>query len=177
MKKLLFASLLALSFVATGYSQLSAKAGLVSTRVKVDYDGPGSELFGSASDSELGFFFGAGYDILLNDDAPFELHLAALFALVSDLNALQIPLEFQYEIIDGLSAIGGPQINMILSDLNDVAGSLGVDLGLGAQYDIDDTWYVFAAYYFQVLRGDGDVEDLSYNISNFRIGVGYRFLD
>jgi len=68
----------------------------------------------------------------------------------------------------------GPQINLLLEDLNGAAGALGLDVGFGAQYDIDAIWYVFARYALQVFRGDGDLEDFSYRINSLMFGAGFR---
>ncbi len=177
MKKLLLAALVMGAFNFGIHAQeLSIQAGLNSVNVDVDYTGPGGGLIPTgASDSELGFFAGVAMDLDLGTaDDQFALQLAALFSLVSDLTSLYIPAMVQYEINDKFKVMAGPQINLLLEDLNGAAGALGLDVGFGAQYDIDATWYVFARYALQVFRGDGDLEDFSYRINSLMFGAGFR---
>jgi hypothetical protein len=178
MKKLIIAVLVAGTCIWGANAQgLSIQGGLNSVNVDVDYSGPGSEFFpgSGASDSELGILAGVAMDFDIGSpDDRFALQLAALLSLVSDLNSLYIPAMVQYELNEKFKVMAGPQINFILSDLNDAAGQFGLDVGFGAQYDIDATWYVFARYAIQVMRGDGDLEDFDYRINSLMFGAGFR---
>ena len=164
MKKLLITGAFVLFVAGAVQAQLSAQAGLNNVTIKADFSG-----FGSVSDSELGFFFGAGYEMEI--DEKFSIEPAALLSLVSDLTSLYIPVMGKYDLGDGFKVTAGPQFNLLLEDTED--GALGVDLGFGGEYSFADDWFAFARYAFQVARG-GDFGDV-YNINTLTLGVGKRF--
>lgn len=142
----------------------TAKAGLNIVSIKVDFGG-----FGSASNSETGFYAGAGYNFAINE--KFSLEPAALVSIVSDLTSIYVPIMVQYNILDGFYAQAGPQINYLLEDIPD--GALGVDVAVGAGYNFNQNWYVEAKYGFEFARG-GDFGDFT-SINTLSIGTGYRF--
>ncbi len=169
MKKLIIAALVAGTCIwGTNAQELSIQAGLNSVSASVD---SGISGFGSVSSSELGFFVGGAYDFNLASSEEFKVQVAALLSIVSNLTALYIPAMVQYEFAENFRAMAGPQINLLLEDVPD--GALGVDLGFGGQYDINDTWYVFARYAFEIARGGDFGEFVDYNTLTF--GAGYRF--
>jgi len=149
---------------------LSAKAGLNIVSVKFDYPdtffGVGS--FGG-SVNETGFYLGAGYKMPVND--TFSIEPALLLSLVNTATSLYVPVMGQYHFTDSFYAQAGPQINFLLEDVED--GALGIDIALGAGYNIDKNWYVEARYGFEVFRG-GDYGEFA-SINTFSIGAGYRF--
>jgi len=77
----------------------------------------------------------------------------------------------QYKLGESFFVQAGPQINYLLEDVED--GALGIDIAVGAGYNINETWYVEARYGFEVSRG-GDFGDFN-NINTLSIGAGYRF--
>ena len=164
MKKLLVTGAFMILAVAGLQAQLSAQAGLNNVTVKLDTPG-----FGSASDSELGIFFGGGYEFSVDED--FSIEPSALLSLVSDLTSLYIPVMAKYEVAEDIKVVAGPQINLLLEDIPD--GELGIDLGIGGEYNFADDWFAFARYAFQISRG-GDFGDV-YNINTLTLGVGKRF--
>lgn len=165
MKKLLFTSIAVIAMVMTSNAQegFAAKAGLNNVSISVDTDG-----FGNFSDSELGFYLGGGYNFVASEN--FDIEPSVLISIVSDLTALYIPVMAKYKISD-FSIHAGPQINYLLEDVDD--GALGIDLAIGAGYQIDDNWFVEARYGFEISRG-GDFGD-AIDINTLTFGGGYRF--
>lgn len=166
MKKLFIITVFVLGLTIQTNAQegFAAKAGFNNVSVNVDTGG----LF-SASDSELGFYLGGGYNFEL--DEKFDIEPSLLFSFVSDLTSLYIPVMGKYKISEKFNVQAGPQFNYLLEDVND--GKLGLDLAVGAAYNIDSTWFVEARYGFEISRG-GDFGD-SVSINTFTIGAGYRF--
>ena len=163
---------------STAQEGLSAKAGINIVRITTDFgdafedefeEGFGPEISGSVSSSETGFYFGAGYNFAINESLSIEP--AALISIVSDLTSLYIPVMAQYKLGESFFLQAGPQINYLLEDVED--GALGIDIAVGAGYNIDETWYIEARYGFEVSRG-GDFGDFT-NINTLSIGAGYRF--
>ena len=163
MKNLLLAGLFTLFTTAAVNAQWSVMAGLNNVTVKVDVAG-----FGSASDSELGLFFGGGYEF--DVDEKITLEPSVLFSFVSDLTSLYIPVMAKYEVAENVKVVAGPQLNILLEDVED--GATGVDLGLVGEYSFGNGWFGFARYAFQIARG-GDLGDL-YNINTLTLGVGNK---
>lgn len=169
MKKLsILTALVALISIHTITAQegFTVKAGLNSVSLKTDLGAFGA---GSVSSSEIGFYGGAGYNFAIND--TFSIEPAALISVVSELTSIYVPVMVQYKISDGFFAQAGPQINYLLEDVPD--GALGVDIAIGAGYNINTNWYVEAKYGFEVLRG-GDFGEFT-SINTLSIGTGYRF--
>jgi opacity protein-like surface antigen len=142
----------------------AVKAGLNNVSVNVDLG-----ILGDATDSELGFFVGGGYNFEINDQ--WDIEPSVLLSIVSDLTSLYIPVMFKYEVAPSFNIQAGPQINYLLEDVPD--GALGIDLAVGGGYQINDNWFVEARYGFEVSRG-GDYGD-SVSINTLTIGAGYRF--
>ena len=166
MKKLCIAIAFSLSLTLTTYAQegFAAKAGFNVVTVDVDTGG-----FFDASDSEIGFFLGGGYNFEVSEDIDIEPSL--LFSFVDDLTSMYIPIMAKYKISDKFNIQAGPQINYLLEDLPD--GEFGLDLAFGGGYQIDSNWFVEARYGIQISRG-GDFGDLV-DINTFTVGGGYRF--
>jgi opacity protein-like surface antigen len=166
MRKCIFSIILIFVFVLNVNSQegFAVKAGINNVSIKVDVAG-----FGSASDSELGFFVGGGYNFELSDQI--DLEPSALLSIVKDLTSLYIPVMVKYEVTEGLNIQAGPQINYLLEDVED--GAFGIDLAVGAGYQFDDNWFIEGRYGFEVSRG-GDFGEFA-NINTLTIGAGYRF--
>ena len=169
MKKQFVLSVLFISILTMytyGQEGFAAKAGFNNVSINVD---TGDSFFGDASDSELGFYVGGGYNFELSED--FDIEPSLLFSFVDDLTSLYIPVMFKYKVADKFNIQGGPQINYLLEDLPD--GEFGLDLAIGGGYQINSNWFVEARYGFQVSRG-GDFGDFV-DINTLTIGAGYRF--
>lgn len=170
MKKLASSVLFLLGAMVAIHAQegFAVKAGInnVSTKVDFNIDGFGS---GSASDSELGFYVGGGYNFEI--DEKWDIEPSALLSIVSDLTSLYIPVMAKYNISEAFNIQAGPQINYLLEDMDD--GALGIDLAVGGGYQINENWFVEARYGFEVSRG-GDFGEVA-SINTLTIGGGYRF--
>ncbi len=160
-KVLVIAALILTGYGVNAQEGFFAKAGLSNVSVKVDLGD-----FGSASDSEIGFLVGVGYNFEVSD--TFQVEPSVLFSAVSELNSLYVPVMAKYMATDALSIQAGPQVNYLLEDLPE--GEFGLDLAFGAGYNITDALFVDARYAFEVSRG---IEGLSLN--TLHVGVGYRF--
>jgi hypothetical protein len=163
MKKQILVGIFALFTAVFAHAQWSVMAGLNNVTVKVDVPG-----FGSASDSELGIFFGGGYEFEVDD--KISLEPSVLLSFVSDLSSLYIPVMAEYEVSENVKVVAGPQLNILLEDVED--GATGVDLGLGGEYTFTGGWFAFARFAFQIARG-GDFGDF-YNINTLTLGVGKK---
>lgn len=104
--------------------------------------------FFDLSDSELGFYLGGSYNFVASE--TFDIEPSLLFSFGDELTSLYIPVMAKYKISDSFNVQAGPQINYLLEDIPD--GELGIDLALGAGYQIRDNWFVEARYGFQISR-------------------------
>ncbi|WP_350291433.1 porin family protein [uncultured Croceitalea sp.] len=159
MRKLFICCLFSLTISTISFAQegFAVKAGI--NNVTLDLDGFGSE-------SELGFFLGGSYTFETN--CAVQIEPSVLVSIVDDLTALYIPVMAKYPISDQFNIQAGPQINYLLEDVDQ--GAFGLDLGVGAGFDIDANWFVEARYAFEIVR---DLDGL--NINTLTAGVGYRF--
>jgi opacity protein-like surface antigen len=143
----------------------AVKAGFNNVSAKVDLGAFG----GNVTNSEFGFYVGGGYNFELDD--TWSLEPSALLSIVSDLTSLYIPIMAKYEVAESFTIQAGPQINYLLEDVPD--GAFGLDLAIGAGYQIDDNWFVEARYGFEISRGGDFGDSVDYN--TFTFGAGYRF--
>ncbi|MEM8928249.1 MAG: outer membrane beta-barrel protein [Bacteroidota bacterium] len=166
MKKITIFLLLSVGLIGSTYAQegFAAKAGFNIVSIDVDTGG-----FFDSSDSELGLFFGGGYNFEISEEIDIEPSL--LFSIVDDLTSLYIPVMAKYNISEKFNVQAGPQINYLLEDLPD--GEFGLDFAFGGAYNIDSNWFLEARYGIQISRG-GDFGDLV-DINTFTVGGGYRF--
>lgn len=166
MKKLCICFVFSLAISTMSFAQegFAVKAGINNVSIKVD-----AGQFGSASNSELGFFIGGGYNFEAGEQ--FDIEPSVLLSIVDDLTSIYIPIMAKYEVADSFNIQAGPQINYLLEDLPD--GEFGLDLAVGAGYQFDDNWFVEARYGFEISRG-GDFGELT-DINTLTAGVGYRF--
>ena len=104
---------LGVTFSVSAQQGFAVKAGINNVTAKVDL---GS--FGDASDSELGFYVGGGYNFELSD--KIDLEPSALLSIVSDLTSLYIPVMFKYEVVESFNVQAGPQVHYLLEDVPDV---------------------------------------------------------
>jgi opacity protein-like surface antigen len=166
MKKVFICLLFSLAISTMSFAQegFAVKAGINNVSIKVD-----AGEFGSASESELGFFVGGGYNFVVCETVDIEP--SVLLSIVDDLTSLYIPIMAKYKVADSFNIQAGPQINYLLEDLPD--GEFGMDIAVGAGYQFDDNWFVEARYGFEISRG-GDFGEFT-DINTLTAGVGYRF--
>lgn len=162
MKNLFLTLVTVLSALTSIYAQegFSVQAGLSLVNASVEIEGE------KASDSETGFFIGGAYQFELSE--TIAVQPAVLFSSVKDLSSLYIPVMFKYHITEQLDVQAGPEVNYLLEDVDQ--GAFGIDLALGATYDISDKLYATARYGFEILR---DIDD--FNLNTLQIGIGYNF--
>lgn len=170
MKKSLLIAALAVFGITGMNAQTSfgATAGLANVSGKVDTP------FGSVSQSSTGFFVGVLADIGISE--AFHVQPAITYTSVEDLGQIYVPIMAKYYFGDsGFNAQAGPQVRYIMEEVADDFSKLGIDLAIGAGYDINENIFVEARYGFQMndhYTGDGDAS-LKYNTLN--VGVGYKF--
>ncbi len=134
--------------------------------VKAGYNNVTLDIDGFGSESEGGVYFGAAYTF--DVDESWDIEPSVLYSLVDDLNALYIPVMAKYQVADKFKLQAGPQINYILEDDVD-DGAFGIDIALGASYDISEQFFAEVRYGFEVVR---DIDDA--NINTLSLGIGYH---
>ncbi len=167
MKKIVLSIVIIFLFTLSIYAQegFAAKAGLNNITQRVDL-GP---LGGTVSDGELGFFIGGGYNFEVDD--IWDIEPSVLLSFVDELTSLYIPVMAKYKFGEGFNVQAGPQLNILLEDVED--GAVGIDIAFGGGYQIDDNWFVEGRFGIEVARG-GDFGDLT-SFNTLTLGAGYRF--
>lgn len=146
--------------------------------------------YGNYSDSINGFYVGVVGEISIADIA---IYPELLYVRVSEdgdsANFIQLPIMYYYEISEGLNLQAGPQINYLLEEKVENISNLGIDLALGASYDVKENIYVEARYALNLnnrytgssassstTRSSGSSSSsASIRYNSFQIGIGYRF--
>ncbi|MDX1471084.1 MAG: outer membrane beta-barrel protein [Flavobacteriaceae bacterium] len=135
---------------------------------------------GDFSEDYSGFYAGAFADITVSES--FHIVPGINYGNVEDSGLLFFPVMAKYLISgSGFYFQGGPQGTLILeNDLEEIADSFGIDLSLGAGYNINENFFVDARYSFEItnrLNDDFDTEgfDIKYRINSLFVGVGYKF--
>ncbi len=166
MKKILFiCSLLALT-ATTIHAQGNVKIGLsggllnVNTDVKIDVPIIGN-IANFDAINETGFYIGGLVDIEVTPKIHVQPEL--LYGSAGDLSFVYLPLMAKYYVAGKLNIQVGPQftfssnvdeikqvIELIDSDLDDVVKSTGIDLGIGAGYDVTNKIAIQARYSFEL---------------------------
>jgi len=170
MKKIILtvAAVFAFGIASAQDMKFGAKAGFTSLSVKAKATG-----FGSVTDSETGFFAGVFGEFPIS--GAFSFKPEALFVSVKELDQIQVPLHFKYNVAEGFGILAGPNVAFLM-DTADGVSSFNYGLDLGASYDITESLVVDARYNFGLanLYEDGD-SDNSLKLSGFYVGLGYRF--
>lgn len=170
-KKLLFIAILLTSMATFGQEvSFGAQAGYLNMTAKATYDGS------SVSESNSGFYVGALADFTLSED--FHLQPSVNYANVEDTSFLIIPVMAQYHIQEsGFYLQAGPQGTITLEETAENINSFGLDLALGAGYQINENFFVEAKYAFEItnrLSGDAG-DDVKYRVNTLSVGLGYKF--
>jgi len=127
-----------------------------------------------------GFFVGVLVDIEATDRLHVQPEL--LYAGIGDEGAILIPVMAKYYVVESFNIQAGPQLDYVLN-IPDLAEPLvkevGLSLGIGAGYDINNQFAVQAKYTFGITdRLDSAVNNIlssSLKIDTFQIGVVYKF--
>ncbi len=159
-----------------GFSQdakLGLTAGYLNLNVSSYYEG--FEISENAS----GFYVGILGDFKLSE--TFHLEPAAIYGYVKDLNVLFIPLHAKYYIgQSGFNVLAGPQATMILNEINPWVKRLGLDLSLGAGFEVTDDIFIQVKYALEITNRHSDEfittsENINGGINSLFAGVGYKF--
>ena len=180
-KKLFFICLLLSGTAGFAQVDFGINAGFNNSTVKNSTQGR------SESADASGYFVGVLSQFSLTES--FQLEGAVNYVNAEDSNFLQIPVLLKYYV--GSSAFNiqaGPQASIILDEVYGPVSKFGLDLALGAGYDINTDFFVFARYSFEVTNRTSEgfqvyspdvmteqtIEaETRYNALN--IGLGYRF--
>ena len=170
-KKFLFFAILLTSMATFGQEvRFGAQAGYLNMQDKATYDGT------SVSENYSGFFVGALADFTLSES--FHLQPSLNYGKVEDTSFLIIPVMAQYHIQEsGFYVQAGPQGTISLEDTAEGFNSFGLDLGVGAGYQINENFFVEAKYAFEITNrysGDGS-DDIKSRINTLSVGLGYKF--
>lgn len=134
----------------------------------------------NTSVNESGYYIGALADIALSE----SLHLqpGVNYGHIEDSGILYIPVMAKYYIAtSGFHLQGGPQASIVLEETGDEMNAFGLDLGLGAGYDINEHFFIEARYAFELtnrLTDQGQQAvgaDITARINSLNVGVGYKF--
>lgn len=153
--------------VTAGYADITAKISASTSDIE-------------ASTGISGFYVGALADITLSPN--FHVQPSVNLAIADDSNFLLIPVMAKYYISDsGFHLQAGPQGTLILEDSGGL-NTFGIDLALGAGYDINSHFFIEARYAFELTnRFPDDYTDAASNatakvkFNTFTAGVGYKF--
>lgn len=170
-KKLLFFAVLLTSMATFGQEvNFGAQAGYLNMQDKAKYDGT------SVSENYSGFYLGALADFTLSEN--WHLQPSVNYGHVEETDFLIVPVMAQYHIQNsGFYLQAGPQATISLEDTGEDFSAFGLDLGVGAGYQIDEHFFVEAKYAFEITNrytGDGS-DDLKSRINTLSVGLGYKF--
>lgn len=175
MKKVIMTAIVAVfSMLATqAQTSFGVTAGMVNVSAKSEASFMGQSI--SVSEAKTGFYVGAFADISVSES--FSVVPGVNYVGVEDANQIYVPIMAHYYFGDsGFFAQAGPEFRYILEEnTSDDFSKLGIDLGLGAGYDITEKFFVEARYAFQLNDHYTGSEDASSKSNTFNIGVGYRF--
>lgn len=145
--------------VMAGYTNITAKAKVMGI---------------SASQSESGFFIGGVADFTISE--KFNIQPEVLYANASETNFLYIPILAKFKVTEEFGILAGPQANLSFEDMPDGMNSLGIDLTFGANYKINENFFIEARYGFELTNriNDGG-SDMKASYNTLHIGVGYMF--
>lgn len=133
------------------------------------------------SENASGFYVGFLADIPLSE--AFYLQPSVNYGNAEEANLLSIPVMLKYYIADsGFNVLAGPQANIILDERPGTVKALGIDLGFGAGYDINENFFLQAKYFLELtnrfkddIMGLPEGVEFDYNVNTLFIGVGYKF--
>jgi len=128
----------------------------------------------TTTSSETGFYVGVFFtDIPITDEL--ELQPEVNFVGIKDLNQIQAPVLVKYNLAESFNILAGPNFGFLL-DSSDGIKSFNLAVDLGVSYDISEDFLIEARYDYGLtnLLENGDSSN-SIKLSNFQVGIGYRF--
>lgn len=193
MKKVLLICALFFVTAATLQAQGNIKVGLsggllnVDTNIKVDVPIIGNVFNGDAI-NETGFYIGGLVDIEVLPE--FHIQPEVLYGSAGDLSFVYVPILAKYYVAGKFNIQAGPQftfssnvdeikdaLELINDDLDDAVNSLGIDLAVGAGFDVTNKLAIQARYTFELTnRYDGPAATaLLIKPNNLFIGAAFTF--
>lgn len=148
-------------------------AGYLNLNVTASYEGI------SASEKASGFYLGALAEFPLAGDL--RLQPSINYGNAEDGHILLIPVMVKYFVAGSQFYVqGGPQGSFLLEETGDEINAFGVDLGIGAGFDITRNFFLEARYAFELTNrinnaNLGVPEEVKSRINSFVAGVGYKF--
>ena len=176
MKKLMLTmviSLMSLPVLIAQNTSFGLTAGYLNVDVGAKYQGVSSSV------SESGFYIGAFADIALTP--VIHLQPGINYGFIEDSGIIYVPVMAKIYIADsGFSLQAGPQASILTEDTGDEVKAFGLDVGLGAAYDINSNFFVEARYSLELTNRltsefTNVYGDISSKINSLFIGVGYKF--
>ncbi|WP_396602666.1 porin family protein [Algibacter sp. R77976] len=147
-----------------------------------------SYVLGSELDGELTGYSGWEQYVSLFSDTElnkkWNLENELLFSYTDDYHFLEIPLHLKYKFVKKWAVFLGPKLDFILDNDNDAFESqnyrfknFGVSVELGAQYNINKTFFIEIRFSNGLTE---QIEDLVLEVlkgkrNTLRIGLGVRF--
>lgn len=192
MKKLLFTMAAVAFFATASMAQMSfgLKGGLNISKVKYDFDGDTED-----SDSRLSVNLGGFMVYDLADKIALQPELLLSFEggveddggneVVGAYTMLNIPVLLRYSVAESFHILAGPQIGLNIaanakfdgdSESIDDVSTLGIGLGLGAAYNVNekiDVHFRYNAGLSNWYNGEGS-SDFKVKINTIQFGVGYK---
>jgi len=133
-----------------------------------------AQVSNTTTSSETGFYVGVFFtDIAITDEL--ELQPEVNFVGIKDLNQIQAPVLAKYNVSESFNILAGPNFGFLL-DTADGIKSFNMAIDFGISYDISEDFLIEARYDYGLtnLLENGS-SDNSIKLSNFQVGVGYRF--
>lgn len=126
-----------------------------------------------------GFYVGTLGKFNLNKGLDLQTEIQYVNVSLDGDNAsfLYIPILLNYPLSENFELLIGPQLNYIFEDLPDNYSNLGIDLALGAAFNIDKNFFIDARYAFNInnrYTGEGS-SDVKLKYNTFQVGLGYKF--
>lgn len=142
-----------------------------------------SSTFGNQNESSnaSGFYVGILADIAISE--AFYLQPGVIYGNAEDSNIISIPVLAKYYLLNtGFNLLAGPQVTIIPDELPGTVKPVGVDLGFGGGYDINDNFFLQAKYFLEItnrvkddIAGIPEGVDFDYGVNTFLVGLGYKF--
>jgi opacity protein-like surface antigen len=201
MKKLLLLSLIAVLAThltqAQGGVRFGVTGGLLNTNVDFKTGNSILNLVGVnnfAKINSTGFFIGGLVDMAVTEKLHLQPELT--YGSAKDLSFVYLPVMVKYYVADKFHVQAGPQLNFSsnLDDIkrairdteellgtngnvDDVLKTVGVDMGIGAGFDVMDNLTILARYSFELTdRYSGPAGGvLDIKGSAFNLGIAYMF--
>ncbi|MRX65515.1 porin family protein [Maribacter luteus] len=201
MKKLLFLSFIAFLAFSTTQAQepirFGVTGGLLNTNVDFKTGNSllnlvGVENYGNINNT--GFYVGALLDIAATD--KFHVQPELTYGKSEDLSFVYLPIMAKYYVAPKFHIQAGPQLNFSSNlddikntirdaeellgtngDVDDVLRTVGVDLGVGAGFDVTENFTIQARYSFELTdRYNGPAGGvLDIKGSALQVGVAFMF--